>query len=343
MLHLETGSGGLLEHRLLQEILPELDGVAEVAEIGDIRHEGASFPIHSLCVGSKDPQAPLLLLTGGVHGLERIGSHVILAFFQHLARMARWSTSIQNMLGQIRIAALPVINPVGMSLRRRSNGHGVDLMRNAPVESNAASWRLWSGQRLSSQLPWFRGQPEAMEKESQLLCDYVRSQRQGRRFTLALDLHSGFGSRDSLWYPYSHRLTPPANLAEYAALARLLDKSPLQSIYDFEPQTRHYQISGDLWDLLLLEAENSGDDKRFLPLTLELGSWLWLRKHPSSILSSEGPFNPLIRHRYERILRRHGVLLLLLAEACASHAQWLPKEAQRPTYHSEARNRWYGK
>ncbi len=342
MLHLETGSGGLLEHRLLNELLPELDGFAEVQVLDEIRHDGAAFPIHSLSAGSKDPQAPLLLLTGGVHGLERIGSHVILAFFQHLARMAQWSESIHHLLSQIRIAALPVINPVGMSLRRRSNGAGVDLMRNAPVESHGSAWRLWSGQTITPRLPWFRGQPEAMEKESSLLCDFVRRERQGRSFTLALDLHSGFGSKDSLWYPYSHRLSPPANLAEYSALARLLDKSPLQSIYDFEPQTRHYQISGDLWDLLLLEAEASGDEQRFLPLTLELGSWLWLRKHPSSILSSEGPFNPLIRHRYERILRRHGVLLLLLAEACASHRRWLPAEGQRATYQSEARNRWYG-
>jgi hypothetical protein len=61
-----------------------------------------------------------------------------------------------------------------------------------------------------------------------------------------------------------------------------------------------------------------------LPLTLEMGSWMWVRKNPLQGLSSLGRFNPLKPHRHRRTLRRHMPLLEFLLHAAASHRAWLP-------------------
>lgn len=61
----------------------------------------------------------------------------------------------------------------------------------------------------------------------------------------------------------------------------------------------------------------------FIPLTLEMGSWTWLRKNPRQIFSSFGAFNPMMPHRYERILRRHLILLDFLVRATRNHKLWI--------------------
>jgi hypothetical protein len=79
-----------------------------------------------------------------------------------------------------------------------------------------------------------------------------------------------------------------------------------------------------------------------LPLTLEMGSWLWVKKNPRQMLSLEGMFNPLVEHRQQRVLRRHTVLLDFLMRAACSPAQWRPPAADRPGLRRRALQRWYG-
>ena len=72
--------------------------------------------------------------------------------------------------------------------------------------------------------------------------------------------------------------------------------------YVFEPQSLQYLAHGDLWDHLYLQALQrppiapgpAGSLPVFLPLTLEMGSWLWVRKNPRQMFSRRGIFNPLI-------------------------------------------------
>ncbi|MDO9354483.1 MAG: hypothetical protein Q7T55_12360, partial [Solirubrobacteraceae bacterium] len=78
-----------------------------------------------------------------------------------------------------------------------------------------------------------------------------------------------------------------------------------------------------------------------LPLTLEMGSWLWVRKNPRQLFSRHGLFNPMIEHRQKRVLRRHLVWLDFIARAAASHARWLPTGAERARQHELAMARWY--
>ncbi len=110
--------------------------------------------------------------------------------------------------------------------------------------------------------------------------------------------------------------------------------------YVFEPQSLQYLAHGDIWDHLYLQACDN-ENRVFLPLTLEMGSWLWIKKNPRQMFSLKGIFNPLIEHRQHRVLRRHLALLDFLSRAACSYERWLPFEATRIKLHAEALKNWY--
>lgn len=56
----------------------------------------------------------------------------------------------------------------------------------------------------------------------------------------------------------------------------------------FEPQSQQYLTHGDLWDHLYLRALTGHPGHLFLPLTLEMGSWLWVKKNPASCSTVTG-------------------------------------------------------
>ena len=95
--------------------------------------------------------------------------------------------------------------------------------------------------------------------------------------------------------------------------------------YVLEPQSRQYLTHGDLWDHLYLRA--CARPGMFLPLTLEMGSWLWIKKNPRQLFSRHGIFNPVIAHRQQRVLRRHVAWLDFIVRAACSHARWVPTGA----------------
>ena len=64
-------------------------------------------------------------------------------------------------------------------------------------------------------------------------------------------------------------------------------------------------------------------------MTLELGSWLWIRKNPRQIFSRHGIFNPIKARRIKRVLRRHVDLLDFLTRAAYAAPRWLPQAEQR--------------
>jgi hypothetical protein len=79
----------------------------------------------------------------------------------------------------------------------------------------------------------------------------------------------------------------------------------------------------------------------FLPLTLEMGSWLWVKKNPRQLFSRHGMFNPLIEHRQQRVLRQHQVLLEFLSRAASGFGRWLPTTQAREQHHAQALQDWY--
>jgi hypothetical protein len=335
--------------------LPELTALERLIELGrdqlevttecTVDADGVSLPVYALAIGNRDIDVPAVGFFGGIHGLERIGTQVILAFLQSLIARLRWDASLHQQLAAVRLVFMPLINPGGMRQSTRCNPRGVDLMRNAPVDSTEKVPFLLGGQRLSSHLPWYRGERgEPMEAESQAVCRVVARELLPRQFSLALDCHSGFGVRDRIWFPHAHTSTPIAHLADVCALEELFSQSYPNHNYVFEPQSRQYRTHGDLWDHLYLNAlaaDGGAGAKVFLPFTLEMGSWLWVKKNPRQLFSRLGIFNPVAAHRLQRVLRSHTVWFDFLLRAAGGHPRWLPEGHARLDQQARALARWY--
>jgi hypothetical protein len=332
--------------------LPELIALERIMELGARHLEcrtvastslpgGGTYPIHTIMLGNPDAALPGVGYFGGVHGLERIGSEVVIAYLQSLVMRLQWDSTLHQQLESVRLVFMPIVNPGGMALGTRANPKGVDLMRNAPISAQEPVPFLVGGQRLSSRLPWYRGrQHDPMEAENQAVCAVVASELLHRPFSMALDCHSGFGARDRIWFPYAHTRAPIAHLAEIAALKNIFVQSNSYHRYIFEPQSLQYLAHGDIWDHLYSQSVAQGRGV-FLPLTLEMGSWLWVKKNPRQLFSRHGIFNPLIDHRQQRVLRQHQAFLEFLSRAACGHPLWLPSPEARPQFHAQALQDWY--
>jgi hypothetical protein len=331
--------------------LPLLDELARIIDIGGAHFEtrtlcqatcqGSPFPVLMVAMGNPSPTVPAIGFFGGVHGLERIGAEVVLAYLQNLAARLKWDSTLHALLESVRLVFVPMVNPGGIWRGTRANPNGVDLMRNAPVESLEQVPWLIGGQRVSPRLPWFRGPlGQPMEVESQAVCDAVASELLTRPFSLSVDCHSGFGVSDRIWFPYAHTRLPISHLAEVHALKDLLQETLCNHRYIFEPQSCQYLTHGDLWDHLYL-ASLGQPEQVFLPLTLEMGSWRWVKKNPRQFFTLLGNFNPLIEHRQQRVLRSHLPLMEFLVRAVCSHPRWVPVDAGREWHHQHAMEHWY--
>jgi hypothetical protein len=313
----------------------------EVTVACKVPHDGAEVVVHAFALGNQSVDVPAVGFFGGVHGLERIGARVVIAFLQALIGRLAWDATLHDQLQRVRLVFMPLVNPGGLLRGTRANPSGVDLMRNAPVDAMEPVPWLVGGQRISRNLPWYRGRLGAdMEAESRAVCELVQRELHARPFSIAIDCHSGFGMRDRIWFPYAHRRTPIEHLPELDALHEIFRRSHLHHPYLFEPQSRQYLAHGDLWDHLYRQALPQAG-RVFLPLTLEMGSWLWVKKNPRQLFSRSGIFNPLIEHREQRVLRRHVPLLEFAIRAAASWRQWLPAEAARERHRLDAMRRWY--
>src|SRR5690606_39261290 len=120
--------------------------------------------------------------------------------------------------------------------------------------------------------------PGKLEKEAETLIRFVEEEMFPSRLSLALDVHSGFGVKDQIWYPYAGSKKKFPREEEALGLKKLLDRTYPHHIYKFEAQSVNYLNHGDLWDYIFHRFEEK-EKGLFLPLTLELGSWSWVRKN----------------------------------------------------------------
>lgn len=299
------------------------------------------LPVYVIRLGNPSPSVPAIGFFGGIHGLERIGTKVLLEFLHSILMRLRWDHVLHRQLESMRLIFMPLVNPAGMLRGTRANAQGVDLMRNAPLQAPGKVHFLVGGHRISPRLPWYRGAADGpMEAESQSVCRLVENELLTHPFSIALDCHSGFGLRDRIWFPHAHTRTPIAHLAEVDMLETLLRQTYPHHHYLFEPQSVQYLTHGDLWDYLYLQSQADAG-RIFLPLTLEMGSWLWLKKNPCQLFSRQGLFNPLPRHRLHRVLRRHLLLFEFLTRAACGYRSWLPHGDLRHQCHERALARWY--
>lgn len=299
------------------------------------------LPVYSLTLGSRQKDAPSVLLTGGVHGLERIGSQVILSWLQTFLERSIWDEHIHQLLEKVQIVVIPMVNPIGIYRKTRSNGNDIDLNRNAPIEAEGRVPFIGGGHRISPRIPCYRGKPDnPLELENRILEKILQRQIFNRPISIALDLHSGLGMRDHLWFPYAYRKKPIGSVANFLALKFLWEKTYPNQPYIYEPQSLHYLSHGDIWDYFYKQSKQFSQ-RCFLPLTLEMGSWNWVRKNPLQLRRISGIFNPHIAHRHSRVLRRHITLLDFILAATVNHKNWLPEGEQVKVLKQAAKTIWY--
>ncbi|WP_144392013.1 DUF2817 domain-containing protein [Pleionea sediminis] len=333
----------LIRHKLpelveLERLLAEFNSQITHRVLGNVTYQEHSLPIYAIDLGTHDANKPRLLICGGVHGVERIGTHVVLALCRVWFRRMQWEKSLLECFRQISVTFIPIVNPVGMLLGRRSNGNGVDLMRNAPIDAEDAPFMV-SGQRISSWLPWYRGKNNEFELENKLIENEVQRLTQETPLLLSLDCHSGYGVSDRIWFPYAYRRRPMNDIAPVVALKLLWESSYPNHRYVFEPQSNNYLTHGDIWDYFY--KKYGRNRALFLPLTLEMGSWNWVRKRPLQLLKFEGLFNPLVPHRQQRTLRRHLPLMDFLRHAVNSFENWVPNPDEKRSLTQMAHSLWY--
>lgn len=359
------GAGQDIANNTSMSVLPEIQQIEQcISNLGSaVRSEVLAysedgelrFPIYKLSFGSTDPKAPVLGFVGGVHGLERIGAQVTVALLKSFSELVLWDKNLQRALENIRIFFIPTVNPIGIYRKTRCNPRGVDLMRNAPVDADNPP-RFLGGHRYSNKLPWYRGElGAAMEIEAAAMIRGVQTEIAHSQLAITVDAHSGFGLQDRLWFPYAKTLKPFPEVGLVYSFKQLLERTYPQHFYRIEPQAGTYTTHGDLWDYLYdhhgqdgkANNESSSElrgSQRYLPLCLEMGSWMWLKKNPWQIFRPEGPFNPLIGHRHKRTLRRHNTLMEFLIRAISSPEIWADVSAEKmQELEKKATELWYAK
>ena len=310
--------------------------------LSEINYKGEKFPIYSFTIGSENPEHPTLFMVGGIHGLERIGAQLAWSLLKTTLDRLVWDESLQELFKNIRLVVIPLVNPVGYYKFKRCNGNDVDLMRNSPVRAIDSTPFLLGGQSYSKKLPWFQGNLEILEEENRVLHNkFIQSCRQSK-CVISIDFHSGFGMKDRIWFPYSYTKMPFELIAEMNAFTKLFQETHPYHVYKIEPQSKGYLLNGDIWDYLFFELKTINPNAIFLPLTLEMGSWMWVRKNPLQLFSKQGMFNPIKEHRLKRTYRRHHLLFEFLLKAIRSHSVWssLDSYSQQKHYKS-GMERWY--
>ena len=319
-----------------------LRDVVRTSESTIVRYKKSEYPLFNFTLGTTLPEAPVLFITGGVHGLERIGAQLAWSFLKTTIDRLKWDHTLQNLLQTVRIVVVPLVNPVGFYHYKRSNGNDVDLMRNSPINAIDKTPFLLGGHRFSRKLPWYRGAADELEVENQALKNLFDEQVIQSRCAVAIDFHSGFGMKDRLWFPFSYSKTPFDFLPETVALTELFEQSYPYHIYQIEPQSKGYLLNGDLWDYLFLEFRKKNKTGVFIPFTLEMGSWNWVRKNPLQLFSRQGVFNPVKEHRLKRTYRRHHLFLDFVQRALYSNSAWAQHDqTAREAEFKVGIKRWY--
>ena len=304
---------------------PEVKSLIRSEVLTHIEYQNESLPIHAFVIGSSDKSAPTMGLFGGVHGLERVGTHVLLGFLKSFFIQLEWDKGLQESLKHYRIVAIPLINPVGMKYHKRSNGNGVDLMRNSPIEADKGKfYQIYRGHRISNKLPWFRGH-QALEKEFQAVESFVKREMFSAKISMGVDFHSGFGLKDRLWFPYAKSSDPFLFKDVVERAVNLYETTHPHHIYKIEQQSDSYTTHGDMWDYMFEESRRLHPENIFIPWTLEMGSWSWLKKNPIQLFSRQGFFNPVVEHRFQRTMRRHYILIEFITRLMQNTQTWTTK------------------
>lgn len=290
--------------------------------------EGFRFPIYVLEIGKpkaikKNPAG----LVAGVHGLETIGIRVLLDFLDHLFKKSAEDFFKEIKSGKVGIVCIPILNPGGVALNSRSNPRGVDLMRNSGMDAENAPF-FFGGQRLTNHLPYFRG--KSLEPEAKVLSRFLQEYFFPVKDSLipVIDIHSGYGSIDHVWWPYARTQKECEDDFLYHKISKYLSQKKNHTNYKFGPQSETYTIHGDLWDrfydtfLHKKETTTPKSDSRLLPITLEIGTWSDLGQNPLKVFKKRGIFNPAKENKKKSIISHREFLTDVIRIAQTKLNDW---------------------
>ena len=102
------------EYEELKAVLDAASRRMAIRVACEVSTHGREFPIYVATVGSLDPQAPAIGFFGGIHGLERIGTRLLLDYMRTLVARLEWDELLQNELQSVRLVFMPIVNPGGM-------------------------------------------------------------------------------------------------------------------------------------------------------------------------------------------------------------------------------------
>jgi carboxypeptidase T len=250
-------------------------------------------PLWRFDLGSRDPQAPSVLLTALIHGVEVIGSVTLMDVVSRLIAEGGPPEGA-------RYVVMPMVNPDafannmdrlsrGYSAHQRKNANGVDLNRNFPIVSSVKPWHPFSGSTYR-RMPHYRGPRPLSEPESRAVYDVAMQIRP----RLALGFHS-FGNM--LLYPWAHCRQANPRLPLYRQLANGFSRALGNVPYRCRQAVDWYPTSGDLDDwldvefkTLALTVEVGGLDRRLLDPRRLFNLFWWM--NPTRILSTVANVSP---------------------------------------------------
>ncbi|EQA70493.1 M14 family zinc carboxypeptidase [Leptospira noguchii] len=275
--------------------------------------EGFRFPIHALKIGTeKGIKEHPVGIVAGVHGLETIGILILLDFLEYILHPDSNGYLPELKKSKLGIIVLPILNPSGVALKQRSNPAGVDLMRNSGIKA-VQPIPFFGGQKISKRLPYFRG--NGLEPESRALIRLVHKFffEVENAILPILDLHSGFGTIDNVWWPYAYTKSPCPDTSLYQNVRKHLKHHCGHIHFQYGPQSETYTTHGDLWDKVYDQYNDCHKNtlnwnSKLLPLTLEVGTWADLREDPSKLFRKRGIFNPASFNKIETMGRYRGFL-----------------------------------
>ncbi len=215
-----THADWFAEYRDGDEIAARMASLAaRHPELATLRSIGTSLegrPIHALDItrnGKLD-----IVLDGGHHAREWISVMVPICIADRLVERAD-QPRIRRILDAVRFHIVPIVNPDGYAYtwttdrywrKNRRGGYGVDLNRNYSVAWGEA------GSSADRDSPNYRGDQPFSEPESRAMATLFDH-------TVAhIDFHS---FSQLVLYPWSHKRTPPARQATFAAIAERMSRA----------------------------------------------------------------------------------------------------------------------
>jgi len=274
----------------LKRLEKNFGDIVIMEEIGEVAYKGYRTPINAFFISHKPkPELPTIAFFSCFHGVEWIGSRVLVNFIEHLVREIKWDEDIKSLTEKVNICGIPIVNPIGRIEGYRSNGNGIDLMRNAPVVSEDAL-PLLGGQRISRHLPWYMG--EGLEKENEIVVKFLNDYVFPSNFKMTIDIHSAFLRGSRIWIPYaSGKKLRSKEAAIFRQVRKTLNGIYKYNPYKYEKQEHVYKTHGDFWDYNF-DRHNDLYPGTYLPLTLEISSWDWTMKNFLKHWSLESLFSP---------------------------------------------------